>query len=668
MSNIKNKIKNRYQIDIEKYNLLNLYQIKDAAISDEEIERIFKEKRKKWMQSVSNGVSEKVVERDKERLELAEKFEEILRDSSLRKELFDFYSEISVNDLKETREFIHEFFGTINLSANVQKKNVDFFFDYFTEERKNREYILQILKTELKIFTLGKGKNEENEEIVIPEVNASSFPLPGRFQKKTILQLKKCENIFLKVKMNPSICSHFPNIDNISNLAVFLELNKYKDVESFEQYIRVKNQECFKIRQEFGQEFADLQDLYNIVQEIIKNKDVRDNFEPFKLIICYSKLTPYMFSFTEMKKQVLDKIFIIAKREYGFQSIDEFLNAYFCQVYSNFGIYIDPISSIIKSAQKNAKKAAKINEAFFEKKSEEVGVKLPFGVKLIHIATYWPIFILCLFFEVIKAIVTELRTVTKVLGVCIFVLFSWIGPELFGIKNLSVLRHLFNPKEWYPFVESITGTNIDGNLEFIVTSLYVIVFLLLLYVVLPYAITSFLWEVSTLLNTEIDWAGIERTFQNINKQFWKKTELEYTEQKKKYHKKKVLSILINLIFVIAVIFAIRYAHGYCEGYFANEEPNVYETEYNADEVKRQSAEKSTKMYIKYKISAERANIRKGAGVDHEVLDTVESGKVFKGTGNKKTLSSGTVWYELYLDDKLERTGWASETVLERCSE
>ena len=74
------------------------------------------------------------------------------------------------------------------------------------------------------------------------------------------------------------------------------------------------------------------------------------------------------------------------------------------------------------------------------------------------------------------------------------------------------------------------------------------------------------------------------------------------------------------------------------------------------------------MYIKYKISAERANIRKGAGVDHEVLDTVESGKVFKGTGNKKTLSSGTVWYELYLDDKLERTGWASETVLERCSE
>ena len=143
----------------------------------------------------------------------------------------------------------------------------------------------------------------------------------------------------------------------------------------------------------------------------------------------------------------------------------------------------------------------------------------------------------------IKAIVTELRTVTKVLGVCIFVLFSRIGPELFGIKNLSVLRHLFNPKEWYPFVESITGTNIDGNLEFIVTSLYVIVFLLLLYVVLPYAITSFLWEVSTLLNTEIDWAGIERTFQNINKQFWKKTELEYTEQKKKYHKKKVLSII-----------------------------------------------------------------------------------------------------------------------------
>ncbi|SFG14258.1 SH3 domain-containing protein [Oribacterium sp. WCC10] len=62
------------------------------------------------------------------------------------------------------------------------------------------------------------------------------------------------------------------------------------------------------------------------------------------------------------------------------------------------------------------------------------------------------------------------------------------------------------------------------------------------------------------------------------------------------------------------------------------------------------------------ISVDAANVRSGPGKNYDVVDTVKQGKTFTATGNKDD-SSGTVWYEIYLDEARKRTGWVSSKVV-----
>ncbi len=63
------------------------------------------------------------------------------------------------------------------------------------------------------------------------------------------------------------------------------------------------------------------------------------------------------------------------------------------------------------------------------------------------------------------------------------------------------------------------------------------------------------------------------------------------------------------------------------------------------------------------ITASAANIRTAPGTNSDVITTAVQGTVFIGTGNVSQTESGTLWYELWLDEERTQTGWASETVL-----
>ncbi len=91
MADIQSKILNKYKIDIAQENIFKLYKIDSADISSQDLERKIQETRKRWTTSI-NGANEKNAERDRARLEKADKYEAILKDDKLRKEVFHFYN------------------------------------------------------------------------------------------------------------------------------------------------------------------------------------------------------------------------------------------------------------------------------------------------------------------------------------------------------------------------------------------------------------------------------------------------------------------------------------------------------------------------------------------------------------------------------------------------
>ena len=64
------------------------------------------------------------------------------------------------------------------------------------------------------------------------------------------------------------------------------------------------------------------------------------------------------------------------------------------------------------------------------------------------------------------------------------------------------------------------------------------------------------------------------------------------------------------------------------------------------------------------ITEDVGNIRSGPGTDFDIITTANKGDIFIASGNQEIASNGRVWYEIYLNDKMTETGWASEKIIE----
>ena len=161
MADIQSKILSKYGIDIAQENILKLYKIDSADISPQDLEAKIQDTRKRWNSSI-NGANEKNAERDRARLEKADKYEAILKNAKLRKEVFNFYNKPSgpagggATPGSGSTAFAKEYFELVATTKKIKKADVDFFFKYYQSERKNKKAILEMLSKELKVNGLGK--------------------------------------------------------------------------------------------------------------------------------------------------------------------------------------------------------------------------------------------------------------------------------------------------------------------------------------------------------------------------------------------------------------------------------------------------------------------------------------------------------------------------------
>ncbi len=666
MGDIHSEILKKYSIDIAQENIFKLYKIDDVEIAPDVLESKIQDTRKRWNTSI-NGANEKNAERDKARLEKADKYESILRDIKLRKKVYDFYNKkvngsASGGDGTSAVDFSREYFKLVSTTKRIRKEDVDFFFKYYQSERKNKKAILDMLIKELKVKGLGKEANytEENDstEEEGKKKDHSSVETTTLFQEATILQIRKSIEKYEEAKKSDELCQRFPLLKN--NLYEYLNVSDIDDAEQFSKLMSDRGKEVYALRQENGTEYVPLVDLFNILQNVGTYRDVVDNIQQFKLLLKFPKLTPYMFSFTEMKPGTIKGMVQLANRDYSFRDDSDFILNYFNLIYKNFGIRESGISSLIKKAEKKAERNIILNKI-----DEKLGIhknaqKIPKVRELIHWLVYWPVFAVYFVFEVSKAIFTELHRFVIPTFVLMFLGENWLLPN-YGIDNLLIIGKIFSPVEWRQCVLYAIGINAENTFELLLLSIIVILQLLAIYILPPLFVAYFLSEFSEDFNKRFDWDGLERTFNKIFTFLREKTDNHYQTYKKQFISNSLAKIFINFASLAVIIVMVSFINfkpfeDLTDSTFKPEK--LYKLEENESE-----AVVNDESSITMVITSTSANIRSGPGTDYNVIKTVNNGDVFLATGNQQTTSNGRIWYEIYLNEEKSKTGWASQKVI-----
>lgn len=677
MADIQATILKKYGIDIAQENIFKLYKLANADVTSQELQTAIETTRKRWTQSV-NGANEKNAKRDGERLAKADKYEAILKDDRLRKEVFAFYNgKNSGGSAGESTDFARGYFQLIETSKKLKKEDVDFFFEYYTSERKNKKAIIEMLEKDFKIRGLGKNKGDTDTEEESQEENTEDEQNPKKkqfivnlFQKETILKLRKMFDFYTAAGQTPEVVQKYPGLSG--SLYDYLNLDQTESLSQLQDFTNTMKTETFNVRQEKGSQFICMVDMFNKLGELCRCPDVIDNFPEFKLLVKYPSLTPYMYSFVEMKKPTLQGIIDVANKEYVFRDEMDFISSYYNPVRDNFGITNNPaIINIIKKAQKQAKANKKLDE-LDKKLGRQKQRKLGMIPNLIYWMVYWPIFLLYFVFEVFRAIFTQIGKLAIPVFIAIFVELNIVLPKTAGIDNMLVFRKILRKEEWVAYLQESMGFSTGNMISIILMSLITLLIFLVVYALPPFLISLFVSEAADNLNKQYDWIGTERTFQSLFQKLKQKIDTQFREKKEKLIQASIVQIMINVVCLIVVCLLIHFVpigfKTFSEktGYFQRTETVTEEA--GAEDVEdetEQSEELPEKIMV---VTVSSANIRSGPGTDYGVVATGTQGEEYIATGNQEQKSSGRIWYEIYLDDAKEQTGWASEKVISEKTE
>lgn len=485
MSDFEKRILKNYQIDVREINLFKLYQISGDTVTNEELEAALSRCRQKW-QSALNSPNERVVAPAKKHLENAPQYEVILRNSKLRSELYQYYS--SKENTGADVSHAAQFFKLISQTKRVTHKDADFYFDYFPEERKKKKAIREMLKKTYKLHS-DKAEDTDESDITRKETKKKQSALVvNLFRRETLLAIKKCELFFREASQKEQVISKYPDVYQKATLYEYLRIAQIKSADQFAAVIAEGRTRFYEERTEFGTDYVPMVDLYNTLDELLKEPDITDNYSEFKLLVKYPQLSPYMFCIEEIKPDTLKELYSVADSFYDFGSLDFFIMEYFALVYDNFGIYDRAIKNILQQAEKRAQ-SEKLKRTAFEKFC--AFVNMPSGIRPKHMAAYWPVFVVYVVFELIKNLVLNIRRI------------SIIGGTVYGIIHLLINAELV--AEWdagHGVLYAILWlcTNLGAN----ALSLGVIATFVWL-----------LWKYAAVIHKTIDWIGMERTLHRL---------------------------------------------------------------------------------------------------------------------------------------------------------
>ncbi|WP_320956976.1 SH3 domain-containing protein [Enterocloster asparagiformis] len=659
MADIREQIKRKYGVDIETLNLFSLYKISGPDVTDQELELAFAKKRKSWSQFLNSPREDKAAQA-RQHLEAADRYEAVLRDPSLRKALYAYYQKSGDGTGDASLDFAREFFGIVGKTRRIRRQEIDFFFEYFPEQRKSRQSILEMLKTEFKVSKLD-ARGTDGGEDERDEKKKKSALVADQFDRSTLLGIRKCQAYLTKAAAIGTTAIQFPGVSE--SLYRFLDLENCRDIESLRTLVKAGREKASGLRLDGGQEYTPVLDLYNKLDELLDQNDVFYNFKEFKLLVKFPNLTPYMYEIVEARERTIADLARVAQREYGFRDQYDFLFSYFLTMYSKFGIYDNGIRKMMKDAERKQgrqKFLDKVDRILGREKTEP----LPPCFTPLFFLAYLPVYLTFGVFELVKLIVWNLRYIAIPAAVPAALwlaraTFGFVGYELPSWSRFS-LRELT--------ARLCAGMGMPAALEMAVT-----LFFIAAVIVLPVILgVCCLWDSATKLRKEFDWKGIERTFWMILNQFKRQFKNRLERRRIFTLTRMLLAVLINVVLFTGVFLYARDLSGNLSWKLRqilwemkqDSERKTAAKETSATFAETRAETENTEAALPlFEITASAANIRSGPGTGYEVVAQAPQGRQLTGTGNWQQMDS--VWYELYLDDSRTTTGWASEKVLKQ---
>ena len=358
-----------------------------------------------------------------------------------------------------------------------------------------------------------------------------------------------------EAKQDPELCLRYPKLGD--SLYEYLEIDNVSDADQLKDLMATRGGEVFAVCRESGTDSDPVVELFRILQDISDHRDVVDNIPEVKLLLKYPALTPYMYSFVEMKPATVKGMVEVAGRYYAFEDEKDFIMHYYLPLRDNFGISDSGISGIIRKAEKEAEQNNELSDTDENPDSKEKQ-KISIGMEIIHWLVYWPVVAVYFVFEVAKAIVTELHRVALPVFVALFLINNWLFPSLLGVENLLVLRKVFFKEQWLSYLKDFPGVNIDNGVEVLLLSLITVLLLLTIYVLPALFAAEFIAEFADDLNKRFDWMGLERTFQQVFMSIRKKTEDQIAVDESAFVKNMIPKIIVNILSLVILLAVIHF--------------------------------------------------------------------------------------------------------------
>ena len=550
--NIKLVIKQKHGLDIDTINLLKLYKIENADISEQDLQIKFSDIRRRWQQS-ANSTFEKAAERDRAHLQNADKYENILLDKKLLKALFSYYNKNETDE--EATAFAKEFFQFIKKNnKTISKKDVEFFFMYFSEQEKNKKAITEMLRQDFKILSLKSDDDEVHEE---PEKEKSGFLLEqNRFRKETLRILHSCELKYIQLQSSSFLKEKEPKL--AFSMYDFLRLSG-SGLNDLKKRLERVSAEAFEQRQNstHGNEYIPLTEFYNSVKDMISQRDINEeNFYHFKLLIHYPSFTPYMYLLETIDTDCVNQFLNVIGPQYEFAGEEELLYVYLKPLIEGNHFICEADRHLAAKMLHIAQNPAELEQARRKKAAELKRRKaIPIPVRIVKFFAIWPILLVHYIFEIFHFSIRSINRSKYAYYIPLFIpVLLFNTHAMFGISFFDWFSELVtrSPEITEKFLKTLSNTAIVNEFTKIVAGILAFSFEILMVVTLPIIITGFLYYLSCAIKQSTDFGAINKLFENIKETIDNKIIAAYKERKESIYISMIWPIFANIL-IVAVL-------------------------------------------------------------------------------------------------------------------
>lgn len=290
--------------------------------------------------------------------------------------------------------------------------------------------------------------------------------------------------------------------------------------------------------------------------------------------------------------------------------------------------------------------------------------KFPFMIQIAHWLMYLPVAIVYFVFEVAKAILTELDKVAIAIFVLMLVFETMLMSRVF-MNPFNFIRMAFSGDLWPMFMKDFFGAESVTGAESIMMRIFLVSLYLFLFIGIPLFISSVIYFSSEELNKRAKWEDWEEEFRKVFINLSDRTENETSYNRSRFFTRSAVSVVLNFVLIALLVTLGGFASKRIRSLGARNNQRRTAVETGAvNEVGSAEAESvsgDSQDYIT--IGASAANIRPEPGTNNTRIKVASKGESFRVTGRTEPTGSGHVWYEIFISEDGEETGWIHDSVL-----